>query len=79
MAGLQADNQGAVVIGIELGPVHGDHDFGAFTDYIRDPIFEEAPHVKFGIGQQAIDLFDRMLSIKPTDERKTIADGMDSQ
>ena len=25
-----------------------------------------------------IDLFDRMLSIKPTDERKTIADGMDS-
>lgn len=40
MAGLQADNQGGVVIGIELDPVHGDDDLGALGHHIGDPLIE---------------------------------------
>ena len=40
MVGLQADNQGAVIIGVELGPVHGDYDLATFSEHIGHTIGE---------------------------------------
>lgn len=79
MAGLQADNQGGVVIGIELGPIHGDDDLGALSHDIGNPVIEQVPDIEFGIGEQAVDLFDGVLSLKAVGEGEAIADGMNSQ
>lgn len=79
MVGLQTDNQSTVVISIELGPVHGDHDLGAFSHHIRDPIIEEIPDVELGIGEQAVHLFHGIFAFEAAGQGEAIADGMDSQ
>lgn len=62
MAGLHADNQSTVVIGIELGPVHGDDELGALADNVRYPVIEQFPDVELGVCEQAVDLLDGMLA-----------------
>ena len=79
MVGLQADNQGAVIIGIEFGPVHGYHDLGAFTDHIGNPIVKEAPDVELGVSEQAVHLFHRMFALETIGQGETIPDGVDGQ
>jgi len=68
-----------VVIGIELGPVHGDHDFGAFTDHIGHPIVEETPDVELGVGEQAIYLFHGVLAFQTVGQGEAITDGVNGQ
>lgn len=75
MAGLQANNQGTVIIGIEFGPVHGDHDLGAFTDHIGYPIVKEAPDVELGVSEQAVHLFNCMFAFETIGQGEAITDG----
>ena len=79
MVGLQADNQGAVIIGIEFGPVHGDYDLGAFTDHIGNPIVKEAPDIELGVSEQAIHLFNRMFTFETVGQGEATTDGVDGQ
>ena len=79
MVGLQADNQGTVIIGIEFGPVHGYHDLGAFTDHIGNPIVKEAPAVELGVSEQAVHLFHRMFALETIGQGENIPDGVDGQ
>ena len=79
MVGLQADNQGAVAIGLKLGPVHGYDNLGAFGHHIGSPVIEQAPDIELDVGQQAVDLLDRVLAFKTTGQREAIANGMISE
>ena len=79
MVGLQADNQGAVIIGVEFGPVHGDYDLGTFTDHIGHPIVKEAPDIELGVSEQAIHLFNRMFTFETVGQGEATTDGVDGQ
>ena len=63
MVGLQADNQGAVVIGLKLGPVYGYDNLGAFGHHIGNPVIEKAPDIELDVGQQAVDLRVRVVML----------------
>ena len=79
VAGLQADDQGAVVILVKLGPVHGDDNLFALGNDIGHPILKQEPDVELGVGQQAVDLFDGMLAVNTAGNREAIANGMDGE
>lgn len=68
-----------MVVGIKLGPVHGDHDLFALRDHVRDPVMKHIGEVELGIGEQAIDLFHCMLAVHVAGDREAIADGMDRE
>lgn len=79
VAGLQTDDQGAVVILVELGPVHGDDNFLALGHDIGDPIMEQLPGAELGIGEQAVNLFDGMLAVNTAGNGEAITDGMNGE
>src|SRR5690606_2226961 len=57
----QVRSDGAVVVCIEIGPVERDHGFVSLADDIRNPQREQLPDVQFGVAQQSVHLFHRML------------------
>lgn len=79
VVGLQADDQGGVVILVKLGPIHGNNDFLTLGDDVGHPIVEQVAQVELGVGQQAVDLFDGVLAVKAAGDGEAVANGMDSE
>jgi len=65
VAGHQAQGQGRLAIGSELGPVHGHDDVGARADDLRNPVGEGLPDHDALIAQQPVHLLDRVLGRQP--------------
>ena len=61
----EVQSERGLIVGVEIGPVHRHDDRLALTHDLANPWRETVPYDDPGVAQQAIDLFDRVLSIRP--------------
>ena len=62
MIGDETERQRRLIVGVEIGPVHGHDDSFALADNLRHPRGKEVPHGDAWITQEAVDLLDRVLA-----------------
>ena len=75
----ECQHDGGLVIGVEIGPVHGHHDGSAGTDNEGHPAHQDVVDLNGWIGEQAIDLLDRVFRLQTSCGSKALADGADCQ
>ena len=63
MAADQRQHDRRLVIGIEVGPVHGDNDLRARPDRMGDPSFREFVDVNSRVREQPIHLLDGVFGL----------------
>jgi hypothetical protein len=51
-----AERQRRLIVGVEIGPVHGDDEFPALAQGVIDPEREHGPDVDPLVAQETIDL-----------------------
>ena len=79
MAGDEVQGERRLIVGVEIGPVHGDDDPLARADDFPHPGREHLPDDDAAIAQQPIDLFDGVLVDEAARLRQRMANDRDSQ
>ena len=74
MLGDEAEHERRLIVGVEIGPVHGDDELAAHADGLFDPEREQGPHIYALVAQETVDLFDRMLPCLPARLRERLTD-----
>ena len=74
-----AERQRRLIVGVEIGPVHGDDEFPAFADRVVDPEREHGPDVDPLVAQETIDLLDRVLGRRAARLRERLTDNGDRE
>src|SRR6202162_5414439 len=77
--GDQCQHDGGLFVGIEVGPVHGHHDAVPRANDERHPAHQNIVDVDRRIGQQPVDLLDRMLGFQTTGGGEALANRTDRQ
>jgi hypothetical protein len=75
----QGQHDGGLLVGIEICPVHGDHDGAAFANDERHLTEQNVIDINGCIGKQTVDLLDGMLWLQTTGSREALANGTDRQ
>jgi hypothetical protein len=68
--GHEVERDGGLAIRVELGPVERHDDLGARPHDKRNPGGEEMPDIDPGVGEEPIDLLDRVLGIAVLRDRQ---------
>ena len=79
MAVDEVQGERRLIVGVEIGPVHGDDDLLARADDFPDPEREHLPDDDAAIAQQPIDLFDGVLVEQAARLRQRMADDRDRE
>ena len=79
MAGEQRQHQRGLAVGVEIGPVQGDGDFGPAADDEGHPLGQQGVDIDPLVGQQAVHLLDGVLRVQPACQRQALADQRDRQ
>jgi hypothetical protein len=61
--GDEVEGDGGLVVRVELGPVERHHDLGPRPDDERNPGGEEVADIDPSVGEEPVDLLDRMLGV----------------
>src|SRR5271167_2087440 len=58
MVSDEVQRQGRLVVGVEVGPIHGDDDRAALADHLGHPGAEHVPYDDALIAEQSVDLLE---------------------
>jgi hypothetical protein len=70
----QIERERRLPIAIKIGPVHGNDDFLARSNQMRNPAGEAVPYVDFPIAEQPVNLLDRVLAHQTARLRQRLPD-----
>ena len=74
VVGDEVQGQRRLIVGVEIGPVHGDDDRLPLANDLRHPGRKHIPNDDALIAQQPIDLLDGVLAEQPARLRQGLAD-----
>jgi len=79
VAGQQRQHDRRLVIGVELGPIQGDHDAVPAAHHIGHPVNQQCINIDPTVGQHSVHLLDRMLGQPSARQCQPLADHADRQ
>src|SRR5215831_17962822 len=79
MACEQGQHDRRLIVGIEVGPVHGDLDALTRSDDGRHPEHKQFLDINSRVREQSIDLLDGMLAYTSSRQSEPVADGAHGQ
>ena len=79
MVADQRQHDGGLVVGIEVGPIHGHHNGVACANDEWHPAHQNIVHVDGGVGEQPVDLLDCMLGLQTARCGQALANGADQR
>jgi hypothetical protein len=75
----QAQRQGRLIVGVEIGPVHRDDDFPILANGLTNPLREQATQIDARVAKQAVDLLDGVFGFQTSRRGKRQSDRRDRQ
>jgi hypothetical protein len=77
--GQQREHDGGLAVGVEIGPIHGHIDAGAGSHHVGNPVAQRGVDIDPLVGQQPVNLLDRVLGHQTPRQGKALADRIDRQ
>jgi hypothetical protein len=74
VAGDEMQRERGLIVGVEIGPVHRQHDLAPRAHDRANPRTEQVPGDHARVAQQPVDLFDRRLGEQATRVRERVTD-----